>query len=61
MKILYREYEKKEYKEISVGELKIKLSQERKELGIFIIELENIKDDILYFGEIDAYDYWKSF
>lgn len=57
MKILYREYEKKEYKEISVGELKIKLSQERKELGIFIIELENIKDDILYFGEIDAYDY----
>lgn len=60
MKIMYCEYGKRDYKEISMSELKYYLSEEYEEeveLSIFIIALVKIEDDTLYFRECDAYDY----
>ena len=62
MKIMYCEYGKRDYERITLQELKYRASWEYKELqeqkiGLFMITFDGVEDGVLYFSEVDAYDY----
>lgn len=61
MKIMYCKY-MRNYEEITLEELKYRTSFEYKKerekyLDVFFIILDEIKDGVLYFSEIDAHDW----
>lgn len=59
---MYCERGKRDYEEITLQELKYRASWEYKErkeqkIGLFIIALDDVKDGVLYFSEVDAWEY----
>lgn len=62
MKIMYCEWGKRDYEEITLEELKYRASWEYKEqreqkIGLFMTTFNDVEDGVLYFSEVDAYEY----
>ena len=59
MKIMYCELDKRDYEEITLEELKYRTNLEclEKAASSVIAVLDRVEDGVLYFSEVDAYDY----